>query len=1052
MKRMQMRLAVVAGVVVWGLGLGVAWGQTTEGNVTWSGGGTPPAQWSDPANWAGGEAPANPTPGEITFGAAGQAVTSIVEVDRQVARLQNAAGTTHTINLGGNTLTITNRLATFSGWGINPSSLLFTNGTVRLGAAGSPVTLNVRPHLSFNHASTMVDAFNVDTIHLEYQAQATRLDFRNAQFTGNQLKAQHVMFNTSGAIELNAVNAPLTLAVPGDTRIIQADGSGNLYIGDPGNLFAMGGSSLGRLPAGISLAFGTDAATRGNLLIGRATPDGTSRAAIAAASGGAGTFTAYLNNLRIGYSEVNASAIYGMLDVAAMSNCTLDALTLHVGTDRPSSSSSDNMNGTLRLGPGTATVANAVIGGNTLGFGTLSISNTLFAVTNSLTLHPSARLQIATGADSKGLDVSGTFALAGSGVEVDVLFMEPTQADTTNWAIRVKGNHATALNSMIGTGRLTWSLDAGITDRKAGVVSDNTYTYFALVDESTVFDPVAIAQDVTFERVSGTVWVHVSEVDNGSFDPEGRTVQLRLIYNGGSPSESLSFTSDGSYPVTLQVDVMDGATVVATATDSATIHVVAPPAGTQANVEWNGEADTVLNTDRREWFWSDNWSGSEPPANPFNGTVFLRTFGQSFRGRLGADRQVYRLNAPSGGTTHTVDLGGNRLTVTDLLSAGSSQSSRSYLYFTNGVVQVGTDTAAASINAVMSDLSLNRDGVSLETRNISSITMANAPWGGGNIDLRGVQFMNNELRAGNIYVQGRGEHGIRLDGSAAGMTIRVPGHLRMWMTEGSGSSCMGNPQDLYTIGGGNLWRLPAGVSLYLGTDAKTRGTLEMARATPHGALRGGIVVASGGGGTFTGYLSHAKIGYSAGGSTAAHGILDLMAMDTCMLDVLSLEIGTDRPSPNAADNFNGTLRLGPGTAVIGNAVVGGIGAGVALWEMSNTVSSVTNSLVLNKTAQLVIHVGAGQPSGIHLTREDPGSLSINPAATITVRFLEKPTQGGLHYGLRLAGDWVSELTDMGGNLVIDSSGLPEPAEIMLHQGDTYVGWMPPPAGTVIMIR
>ena len=106
--------------------------------------------------------------------------------------------------------------------------------------------------------------------------------------------------------------------------------------------------------------------------------------------------------------------------------------------------------------------------------------------------------------------------------------------------------------------------------------------------------------------------------------------------------------------------------------------------------------------------------------------------------------------------------------------------------------------------------------------------------------------------------------------------------------------------------------------------------------------------------------------------------------------------------------------------------------------------------MLNKTAALEINVG-DETSGIDLTNAAPGALTIDGAATITVRFLEPPSHGSLHYGLRLAGDRMTELTTMGGNLVIDSSGLSRPAAFFLHQGDTYVG-IPPPPGSLFLLR
>jgi len=59
----------------------------TTDDVTWSGGGGTP-YWNIAANWIP-DAPANPTPGKVTFGDAGQADTSQLETDRTVAVREN---------------------------------------------------------------------------------------------------------------------------------------------------------------------------------------------------------------------------------------------------------------------------------------------------------------------------------------------------------------------------------------------------------------------------------------------------------------------------------------------------------------------------------------------------------------------------------------------------------------------------------------------------------------------------------------------------------------------------------------------------------------------------------------------------------------------------------------------------------------------------------------------------------------------------------------------------------------------------------------------------
>ncbi len=80
-------------------------------------------------------------------------------------------------------------------------------------------------------------------------------------------------------------------------------------------------------------------------------------------------------------------------------------------------------------------------------------------------------------------------------------------------------------------------------------------------------------------------------------------------------------------------------------------------------------------------------------------------------------------------------------------------------------------------------------------------------------------------------------------------------------------------------------------------------------------------------------------------------------------------------------------------------------------------------------------------------------MSLDPAATLAVSFLQAPTGPGLHYGLRLPGDQSALLNGMigTGRLTIESPGLARPAIVFVSQGETYVG-VPPPPGSLILLR
>ena len=341
-------------------------------------------------------------------------------------------------------------------------------------------------------------------------------------------------------------------------------------------------------------------------------------------------------------------------------------------------------------------------------------------------LNKTGRITISTDNTSRGLTVEKGFTDADGTVTVH--FLEQPVPGATNWALRIRGNVRNTLNSMIGTGRLVCNIAGGITGKRVGIVADDDYTYCALVDDTIAFDPVALVRNRTFEIApsGGVVRIAPSEVDNGSFNPEDpqAPVQLRLVYNGGPQTNELVFTAAGSYAVTLVANIMENDTVIASASDSATITVVTPPSGTTNTVEWCGTAATVLMSDRPEWFWSGNWVGQEPPANPFPGTVFYRTLGQNVQGKLDADRRVAALSFGQDGysVTHALDLAGKTLTIENqLLLAGKATTQ---LTFTNGTVQLGT--AATTLNLTVQNNGVFKwsPGTTLDSCNINELKLA----------------------------------------------------------------------------------------------------------------------------------------------------------------------------------------------------------------------------------------------------------------------------------------------------------------------------------------
>jgi len=1054
------------------------WQAAVATDVTWTGEGATP-EWNVAGNWDPG-APAIGTPGRVTFSTAGQAVVSVMETSRSVNELfaghsLTTESCTHTINLGGHLLVVTNRLRSVSGYQSRRNTLNFTNGTLRVGTAAAPTHIDIYAAGTLRlQPGTLLHPVNIGIVDLRANPYAgSILDLSGAHVAGGELAMQRLLMPGNGwygtQFLLDDTTQITALTVTERLWLARANVNNNTrqYIGNPADTFTFDGTTgFGRFPAGIDLKLGVSVSEPASVWIAEDTGGHSrSRGVIRVAPGGGGTVTAYLSELKIGMrAGTGVRRPRGLLDLSEMDSGLLSADVLDIAPGRPDAPSTDDERGELHLPPGTATIGTATLGADGgVGFGRLVLKETTFTVTNALSLRKTGEVTLNVGATPTGLDIDQGFSDEGGTIHVN--FTAQPSVDT-NWAVRIKGDAADALNLMIGQDRLTRTIDESITGRRTGIVADDTYTYFALVDENLVFDPVAIAKDVTFEiGPDNLVLVAPSDVDDGSFDPDDLDTppQLRLVYDGGPQTNVLEFTSTGVYPVTLVVNILDEEDeVAASATADATVTVVAPPAGTQDNVEWIGDAGTVLMPDRPEWFWSGNWAGGEPPANPTAGTIIYRTQGQSVNSRLAADREVFRLDAGQGdfATNHTIDLDDRTLTIRDrlrLISGGWDRHTR--LTFADGTLQLGDTESSADVSLGTGAILTLGTGVKLDAANVGTISMSPGNIRDVVLDLRGAEIVGGVLRAGtlNMPVSAWRVSWIFLDGDTVLDRIEVLNAL----TLGSGGHAqtlhgfIGDPGDPFNMGGVTIGRFPAGIGLTVGTSTTARASMVVANCSSEPVTGAGIVVAPGGGGSFTGYLTSLGIGLRSGsGSRQPYGILDAAAMDSCLLDMNTLTIAPGRGlDAESTDNERGELHLPPGTATVGTATIGAPdGVGHGLLSLSNTVVTVTNALTLNKTADIRIKVGA-TASGLALTHADPGTLSLDPEASLTVSFLEAPASPGLHYGLRLPGDQSALLNGMigTGRLTIESPGLARPAIVFVAQGETYVG-VPPPPGSLFLLR
>ncbi len=1054
---------VLAGLGIW-LMAGAAQAATTN-SVIWSGGADPgnPA-WDLDANWLGGEAPANPTTGTIYFKTNGQAVAGLLEADRQIGGVYfdsgvNGSNVAHTVDLGTRTLTLAGNL---TGADLRHWSFRLTNGTLRLGTADTAANLTIGRLADATltmSSGTSLETVNLGSVSLGEHTSSGNgnsiLDLRGCQVVDGVLRLRSlslVGYWKSAFVYLDGATGISSIEVSNTVSLGASFGPGawsgdSTYVGNP--------SENGNLPANISLKIGSSPEQRGNLIVNRLINSGyvgNRTDKIVATSGG--TFTAYLTNLWVAANGVNpgSSAQYGLLDISRMNSCSVDALDVRLGS-RGSPLSTDNIKGEWRVCSGTVTAGTVVVGASTgKGYGLLALSNTLFTVTNSLTINTTGTNLVSVGAEPSGFDLQGTLIDGGGKIRVNFL---AAPAVGTNWAIRIRGDAQSTLNAMIGASPSRLTSTGTYPNKKAGVLYDAAadYTYYALADSNAFATlPVAIAHDErTYEITpAGTVVIGTNDINNGSSDPDNRPLTLTIYTNGGPESATLTFDAAGDYGVTLKAAANSDS-----ATDTCTVHVVAVNPGVTNGLTWKGGASTLL-MDRREWMWSGNWVEGVPPANPTIGTIYYKTDGQSVTGLLEQSRTVGGLyfDALANGASiaHALDLGGHTLTV-----AGSvdSEPSRSWtMRMTNGTLRLGSVSQSASLRVGRMGAAtlVLAPGMVLDPVNVASISLGEHNSSGSGLcvlDWRGCAVSGGVLRLGDLALTSYSSDGyLYLDGGTGLGSIEVTNTLSLGMSIGSGNTYIGNPAD---------GKLPANVSFKVGADVGRRGNLYISRVNNNAGARTDKLVATSGG-TFTAYLSNLWVSANHGvnSPSALYGLLDIARMDACNLDIQSLLLAPDRATrPLATDKYQGELRLGPGTVTLGTGVIGAnTNAGFGLLAMSNTTFTVTNTLTINRSGRVEISVGS-QSCGLVISNSADTALSLATATNGALRIaFRAPFTTRPHYGLAWRGEHVQALRDLqsDGRLVVDSTGLaPKTAVVFKHAGTSYVG-VPPVDGSVLVVQ
>ncbi len=491
---------------------------------------------------------------------------------------------------------------------------------------------------------------------------------------------------------------------------------------------------------------------------------------------------------------------------------------------------------------------------------------------------------------------------------------------------------------------------------------------------------------------------------------------------------------------------------------------------TTGEVRWSGGAGSG----NPGWNEPSNWVGGEAPANPTPGRIFFHTNGVEVAGMLDADRQVGRFSAGfssqanSGpAATHTLQMDSRTLVVAgdfDNFLQGS-------FTLTNGTLQIGADgvpgnfLSGGTFGATTPAVTRLSPGMTFNTYNVDTFRMGGLivnPTTGvfsdnyhinnqnAQLDLRGVTISGGELRAGNIvmhahYHASAGTY-IAVDATTINLgAIVVTNALHIGVEPGlGGRTFIGDPSDAAR-------RLPAGVDVLVGLSPSQRGSLTVGDLGT-GSQTANITLSASSGGKIEAYVTDLRVMRHTGWGTAVlNGTLDLSAMTNCLIDAVNIEIGS---AGNADARSRGIMRLPAGIVTAGNVAIGDdLGNdGFGLLEMSNTVFTVTNAVALHRTGIVTNHIGTAA-SGFDITRDDPGAWNMHADARLTVRF-SAPPDSLPHYGFRWAGDHVATLNTMiqAGQVLVDDAGMMGPSAVVFsNQGATYIG-VPPPSGTVIMIR
>ncbi len=456
--------------------------------------------------------------------------------------------------------------------------------------------------------------------------------------------------------------------------------------------------------------------------------------------------------------------------------------------------------------------------------------------------------------------------------------------------------------------------------------------------------------------------------------------------------------------------------------------------------------------------WTDagNWSAGAP-ANPATALVAYNDSGKGMTGIVNAAGAAWTLGSVSvrnDSGIHTVNLDGKTLIVTNLLINPTTANKSASLAVTNGTIQFGTDTTAANI-LLGQRLSGEWDartgnfiagsGVTVDTRNIGTLTLGNDVTTLGTMDLRGATLANNEFKATRIVFglsnNGNLQQTSRVLFGQTGVTFRVR-YLDLG-GDGSRTSRIGIPTGNET----SQHLLPTNTSFVVGTSS-ARGRVYIA---PN--LRSDSRLEAAKGGTFTAHLTEMKVG----GSTVNNGnqlaTLDLSRMDRVDIDC-SGKLTMYCTSFNWFYKYYATARFPVGTISFAEVELGALlpaqnppsydnSGSFALIELNGTTMRVSSSLAIRTNGTVTARIGATS-AGVELTSAGT-TFALDAGGKLQIVFTNAAVVcGAPFYGLKWPGDRVAQLQTWtnDGRLVINTNalgGLAGLAGIFLTNGVTYVG-------------